>query len=124
MRVRLEIVYRRSLDAGRSSVRELLWRIEETDTGQQTRRTLIGVATGVVIDDVWLDEDDRTRSYEAAARKPRRGRPESDAPDRGEAAAVELVGSGPGGGCDGNVVEDCCDDRVLPCQGQGLPALR
>ena len=35
-------------------------------------------------------------------------------PGRGEAAGVELVGAGLGGGCDGDVVEDGGDDRVLP----------
>ena len=94
-------------------MRELLWRIEETDAGHQIRRTLIEVDTGVVVDDVWLDEDGRVRSHEAPTPKPRRGS-RLDAPNRGEAAGVELVGSGPGGGCDRDVVEDGGDDRVLP----------
>ena len=47
----------------------------------------------------------------------------SGAPDRGEAARVELVVTGSGGGRDGDVVEDGGDDRVLPGQRQRLPAL-
>ena len=47
----------------------------------------------------------------------------SGAPDRREAAGVELVVPRPGGRCDDQVVEDGSDDRVLAGQGQGLPAL-
>lgn len=60
---------------------------------------------------------------------PRKGRgptgaaPGSDLPDRGQAARIETVRASDGGGGDGQVVEHGGDDRMLPGEGQVLPAV-
>ena len=59
--------YRRlRLPDGTTSKREYLWHVEVAN-GWHLRRTVIDLATGEILDEVWVDGNGRPRSYTAAA---------------------------------------------------------
>lgn len=115
--VRIEVVYRPVANPDRltTSLRELIWRTV-TEEGRRVRRTLIDGESGEILDDVWLCEDGRVRSYETSRRR------DLDAPNRGEPAGVEAVVAAPGG-ADHEVIENSGDDRVLAAEVEVGPAL-
>lgn len=93
----------------------LAWLIEECG-GWQVRRTLIALESGEILDDVWLDQHGRVRSY---ATQPRKG---SGAPDRPKPVRVEAVVTTPSRP-DDKMVEHRGHDRVLAGQVKTSPPL-
>jgi hypothetical protein len=111
--------FRRSIQKDGASIeREFMWFVE-LDVVLPVRRIVIDALTGEIIDEVWLDETGRVRSY-CAPKRPRIG--QSDPPDRGQSRLVEAVEptlTRP----DDEVVEDGGDDGSLSGQGQVAPRL-
>jgi hypothetical protein len=112
-------VFRRSITKdGRSIEREFMWFVE-LDLVFPVRRIVIDALTGEIIDEVWMDDEGRIRSY-TAPRPSRIG--ESDPPDRGQSRFVEAV-EPPLARRDDEVVENGGDDGALSGQGQVAPRL-
>jgi hypothetical protein len=74
--------------------RELAWRVESIDR-QGVRRTLFDVETGEVLDDVWLDDDGRVRSWSASSTTQGRTDPPAARTAR-SSAERESIGEGSG----------------------------
>jgi hypothetical protein len=112
-------VFRRSIKKhGRGIEREFIWFVE-LDIVFPVRRIVIDALTGEIIDEVWLDDEGRVRSY-SAPRPSRMGK--SDPPNRGQSRLVEAV-EPPLARPDDEVIEDGGDDGSLSGQGQVAPRL-
>ena len=117
--VEAEVVYRRLLSPDRLSTieRRFLWRTVRAD-GYPTRRTLIDLDTGEILDDVWLDDGGCVRSYSA----PLVNRESDDSPHGSDAPRFEAVVTPPTG-ADHGVVEDSRNDRALTSERQLGPSV-
>jgi hypothetical protein len=97
---------------GQSVEREFVWFVEQ-DIGLPIRRFVIDGYTGEILDEVWIDDTGRVRSYSARR---------SDPPDRRESSLVEAVVPAPSRS-DDRVIQNGGDDGSLARQGQVRPRL-
>jgi hypothetical protein len=117
-RVSSEVVFRRlrGPDGLTTVERTFIWRIERNDE-RDTRYVLLDADTGEILDDVWLDERGRVRSWSVETRP----LPRSDAPDRGDSVRIKAVVTSTAGANHG-VIEHRGDDRALAGQRQIGPS--
>lgn len=109
-------VFRRSITRRGLSVEREFWWWVEPEEGPKVRRCVFDAHTGEILDDVWIDDEGRVRSYSAP------GRRQSDAPDGSESSLVEAV-EPTTTGTDDDMVENGGDDGSLSRQGQVGPRL-
>jgi hypothetical protein len=112
-----EVVFARLVarDGLHTIERTFIWKTE-VEGEIVVRRTLIDADGGEVLDEVWLDEEGRVRSWSCVRAE------RSNTPDGSDSRGIESVVAA-ASGADHGVIEDGGDDRTLASQRKGGPDL-
>jgi hypothetical protein len=112
-----EVVFARLVarDGLQTIERTFIWKTE-VEGEVVVRRTLIDADGGEVLDEVWLDEEGRVRSWSCVPTE------RSDTPDGSDSRGIESIVAS-SARADHGVIEDGGDDRVLASQREGGPGV-